>query len=307
MNVLITGGAGFIGSHIADFHHRKGDKVWVIDDLSTGDESNLDPSLYRFSKGDMKKDLVKESFDWADRVYHMAATVGQTKVLADPRAAFLNNCECNEFLFENVRSHTQIFFASSASVYWYGVVGDQVLKEDSVLKIPSVFSRQSSYGLSKLFGEYLAKLSNRQVIIGRLFNIFGPRQKGEYGFVIPRWIEQLRKNEPLTLYGDGTQRRSFCYVDDAVEAIDLLFRKNSGRGEIYNIGSEKQISLLQLSEIIKKTFQTRIETIRIPYKEVYGPDFQEAENIFPSFEKIQNLGFQAKISIEEGISKTAKQ
>ncbi len=307
MKVLVTGGAGFIGSHIANYHHQKGDQVWVIDDLSTGDESYLDPFIYRFSRADMRKYPLRESFDWADRVYHMAATVGQARVLADPEGAFLNNCQCCEALFASAQPHNQIFIASSASVYWYGVVGDQILKEDSVLKIPSGASRQQAYGLSKLFGENLAQLSKRHVIIGRLFNIFGPRQKSAYGAVIPRWLEQLQKNVPLTVYGNGDQIRSFCYVDDAVEAIDLLFQKSPGGGEIYNIGSERSVSLIELSEIIKRETSKGSKIINVPYKKAYGFDFDEAENILPSFEKIRNMGFRAKISLEEGISRIAKQ
>ncbi len=307
MKVVITGGAGFIGSHIAIYHQKKGDEVWVIDDLSAGDLNHFDFTLFRFSKTDMTiGSTLKEALDWADRVYHLAASVGQTRVLADPMQAFLNNCQCCEILFKYIKPHHQVFIASSASVYWYGVIGDQVLKEDSILKLPSKNARQMGYGLSKIVAENLAELSSQRVIIGRLFNIYGPHQKSAYGSVIPRWIEQAKKNEPLTLYGDGKQLRSFCYVDDAIDAIELLFKKSSGRGEIYNIGSMPLVSLLELSQIVTSIIKSESKTLFIPYEKAYGFEFHEAENIVPSFEKIQKLGFSPKISLKEGLSRIAK-
>ena len=303
MNILVTGGAGFLGSQIAKTHRKKGDKVWIIDNLSTGSEENLDRDFFRFDSVDMRTSPhLSEALKWADWVYHMAATVGQTVVLSNPEQALLNNIQCCEILLEKAQTHNRILIASSASVYWYGVAGEQELKEDSILKIPSGKARQQAYGLSKLINETLAQASGHNTTIARLFNIYGPGQRSAYGSVIPRWIEQCLKNEPMTIYGNGRQIRSFCYVEDAVNAMGLLLEKNPHKGEIYNIGNPRLISLSDLASLVKKITRSSSNLVYVPYQTAYGFDFEEAENIPPSFEKLERLiPFRPQWSLEEGI------
>jgi UDP-glucose 4-epimerase len=308
MNVLVTGGAGFIGSQIAKTYRKKGDRVWIVDNFSTGRAENLDENFFRCDSADMRLySHLSEALNWADLVYHMAATVGQKVVLADPEATLLNNIQCCEVLLEKAYQHNRILIASSASVYWYGVSGDQILKEDSILKIPSGKARQQAYGLSKLICEVLSQASHCNTVIARLFNIYGPNQRSDYGSVVSTWVEQCLSNKPLTIHGNGNQLRSFCYVEDAVRAMGLLLEKNSQKGEIYNIGNENLISLSALSGLVKKVTHSRSELIYVSYQDAYGFDFTEAENIPPSFEKIQKLtGFRSQCSLEEGLTKIAK-
>ena len=308
MKVLVTGGAGFIGSEIASFHSKRGDLVWVIDDLSTGRLENLDFPIFRFDQEDITLgNAFKEALEWAEWIYHMAAVVGQSKVLLDPFTALQKNVESTQALFKWAKPNHRIFFASSASAYWFGVEGDGVVQEDCVLKIPSGNSFQKAYMLSKIFGENLAQLSSCFTVIGRLFNIYGKNQQSLYGSVIPRMIEQSKKQKPITIYGDGSQRRSFLHVQDAVRYIYLLMKNASSKGQIYNIGSSDLICLSDLALLIKEVTESASEIQYIEYKKAYGVEFIEAENIVPSFAKTWDLThYFPEFDLKTEISKIAK-
>ncbi|MBS3904818.1 MAG: NAD(P)-dependent oxidoreductase [Simkania sp.] len=305
MNILVTGGAGFLGSQIARYHHKKGDVVWIIDDFSTGAIENIDQDFFRVDSADMRSyTFLAEALKWADLVYHMAATVGQKWVLSNPERTFLNNIQCCEVLLEKAQPHNRILIPSSASVYWYGVVGEQTLRENSILKIPSGRAIQQAYGMSKLVCEALAQMSGHHCVIVRLFNIFGPGQKSVGGSVVPMWMKQCMHNEPISIYGSGEQIRSFIYVEDAILAMERLLEKDLSKGEIYNIGNEHLISLIDLAQLIKKITRSRSEEVYIPYEKAYGIDFEEALNIPPSFEKFhQAVDFHSLWSLEEGIAR----
>ena len=242
MNVLITGGAGFIGSNLASFYLERGDSVYVVDNLSTGTIQNILSMLhnpaFRFAEADiMVWNDLNDAINWADRVYHMAAIVGVKKVLEDPRHVIEINIAGAEKIFRavaRVRPDTQIIVASSSEVYGFNTNTSYAETDDIVLR--SGARLRWCYAVTKLADEYLAYSymfkSGIKVVIARLFNTIGRHQTGKYGMVVPTFVRQAVQNLPITVYGDGTQTRSFCDVRDTVTALDLLASHPLANGEI---------------------------------------------------------------------------
>jgi UDP-glucose 4-epimerase len=314
MHILVTGGAGFIGSHIVEYHLKKGDIVHVVDDLSTGSLENIRPFLgsrsFKFDEADVLLwPKLEKATAWANRIYHMAALVGMHRVLAEPTKVLAVNIAGCERLLRAVTSggwHPEVLIASTSEVYGAGVheqVRHDNFEEDADLVFHSgVLSRQN-YALSKLADEALglsyAKKFGVRVIVTRFFNTIGPRQTGRYGMVVPRFVEQAVTGEPITIYGDGSQTRSFCDVRDTVRALDLLTSNPKSEGQIFNVGSDREISILELARLVKELAGSSSPVQFIPYEEAYGEPFEDCQRRKPVLRKLLDLtGFEYSWRLE---------
>ncbi|KGP62535.1 NAD-dependent dehydratase [Legionella norrlandica] len=297
--ILITGGCGFIGSHIAAFHLEQGDEVFVVDNMSSGSEANLkmyqDNPLLRIENNDILfwPDLLK-AVVWADRIYHMAAIVGIFKVLSEPVNVIRTNIGGAQRLLDAVAesgSRARILLASSSSVY--GAIKRPDLNEENDLVVKMKNYSLSTYMISKITQEAIALAYYRTyqipLTLVRLFNVIGPRQTGRYGMVVPRFIQQACNNVPLTVFGDGTQTRSFCDVRDAVKAMDLLLQVDKSIGEIVNVGNTQEISINQLADLVKMHTQSQSEIQHISYEEAYGQGFKDTTQRKPDLSKLYSL------------------
>jgi UDP-glucose 4-epimerase len=298
MNILITGGAGFIGSHLAEHHLAKGDTVMAVDDLSTGSMevfAGFDRSQLHFEKADILDwDGLEQAVDQADRIYHMAAVVGMFRVLKEPVEVTRVNVLGTERLLECVarRNHLpELVVTSSSSVY--GHAHAEVLVEGTDLVYAPEKGGLTAYALSKLMNEVQAmayrQIHGLPVTIPRLFNAVGPRQSGNYGFVLPRFIKQALEGIPLTVYGDGTQTRSFCDVRDTVAALDMLAEKPEAWGLPVNVGNPREISILDLARMVieRSGSSSRIEFV--PFEQGYGSRFWQITQRRPSVDLLQQL------------------
>ncbi len=308
MNVLITGGAGFIGSNLASFYLERGDSVYVVDNLSTGTIQNILSMLhnpaFRFAEADiMVWNDLNDAINWADRVYHMAAIVGVKKVLEDPRHVIEINIAGAEKIFRavaRVRPDTQIIVASSSEVYGFNTNTSYAETDDIVLR--SGARLRWCYAVTKLADEYLAYSymfkSGIKVVIARLFNTIGRHQTGKYGMVVPTFVRQAVQNLPITVYGDGTQTRSFCDVRDTVTALDLLASHPLANGEIVNVGNDKEISILDLANLVVERAGSSSKLQFLTYAEAYGMEIDEIMRRRPVLDKLHTMtGFQPKWSL----------
>jgi UDP-glucose 4-epimerase len=311
MNILITGGAGFIGSHLAEHHLCKGDSVMAVDDLSTGSMdvfAGFQKERFRFELADLLewRNLEKEVMR-ADRIYHMAAVVGMFRVLKQPIEVTRVNVLGTERLLEHVarsRNLPEVMVTSSSSVY--GHSHQPVLKEGIELVYSPEKGGLTAYALSKLTNEIQA-MAYRQihgipVSIPRLFNAVGPRQSGNYGFVLPRFIKQALAGVPLTVYGDGKQTRSFCDVRDTVAALDLLASKPEAWGQAVNVGNPREIEILQLARMVIERSGSTSAIEFVPFEKGYGSEFWQITQRRPSVELLQTLTpFRHVWSLEQTI------
>lgn len=299
--VVVTGGAGFIGSHLVECLLGEGWPVVVVDDFSTGHESNLaavkgHPGLQVIhAKVSRCPDLDNLVAD-ASFVFHLAAAVGVELVLRDPLQAIRTNLhETESILDAAARSKTPLLLASTSEVYGKSQKA-QLEETDDLIIGPPHFSRWS-YACSKLTDEFLAlghaRASGLPVTIVRLFNTVGPRQTGRHGMVFPRFVGAAVKNEPLRVYGDGSQTRCFCHVQDTVEALLRLKNQPAARGEIFNIGSEAEITIRDLAALVIQTLGSRSGIEFIPYSTAYPPGFEEMQRRRPSIAKLASAtGFR---------------
>lgn len=305
MHVLVTGGAGFIGSHLVAYHLERGDRVSVVDNLSTGSLNNVEPflhnPLFQFYEADLLVwDRLKEVVSQVERIYHMAAIVGVKKVLEDPRAVMATNIAATERVFRavaEVRPDAQVIIASSSEVYGFNVNGSFSETDDIVLR--SGARLRWCYAVTKLADEFLAYSfmykSGIKVVIARLFNTIGPRQSGQYGMVVPTFVEQAVKNKPLTIYGDGLQTRSFCDVRDAVVALELLASSPAANGEIVNVGNDHELSILELAALVSQRAGSLLQLAFLSRKDAYGIEIDEIMRRRPILDKLHALtGFEAK-------------
>jgi UDP-glucose 4-epimerase len=312
MNILVTGGAGFIGSHVVEHHLNRGDEVVAVDDLSTGSPSNVeifrpDPR-FRFVKADVLTwDGLAGAVNVADRVYHLAAVVGMFRVLREPvRVTEVNVC-ATERLLSTIAAgtrHPQVVIASSSSVYSHSHSRD--LREDDELVYLPREGGLTGYALSKLTNEIQAMAYREehglQVTMPRLFNAVGPRQTGNYGFVLPRFIQQALSGEPLTVFGDGTQTRSFCDVRDTVTAIELLAGNPAAAGQPVNVGNEREINILDLARLVIERTASSSNIEFVPFEKAYGARFDQITQRHPVEERLRSLtGFQPRWSLEQTI------
>ncbi|HEY4417813.1 MAG TPA: NAD-dependent epimerase/dehydratase family protein [Verrucomicrobiae bacterium] len=312
--VLVTGGAGFIGSHLVGRLLADGKNVVVIDDFSTGSAENL--AGFRTNPGlrviHSKISECKELPELAARagfIFHLAATVGVELVVKSAlhvlESSFL---ETQSLLQAAAQNSTPVLFASTSEVYGKSAK-PQFSEEDDLLIGPPGQSRWS-YACAKLTDEFLllayAREKKLPVTIARLFNTVGPRQTGRYGMVLPRFIAAAQKNEPLQVFGDGGQSRCFCLVHDVVEALVRLQQCDRARGEIFNIGSTEEISILELARLVVKTLGSTSPIELIPYDQAYSPGFDDMRRRKPLVEKLERfVQFKPTTSLHEIIRVTA--
>jgi UDP-glucose 4-epimerase len=296
MRFLITGGAGFIGSHLADELLARGDRVHVLDDLSTGSMDNIahlkdnEGFGYTIDSAD-KEPVVAELVDEADVVYHLAAAVGVELIVESPVRTIETNVHCTEVLLAQAsKKKKPVLVASTSEVY--GKSTALPFAEDGDLVLGPTDTGRWAYACSKAVDEFLAIAYWRErglpTVVGRLFNTVGPRQTGRYGMVIPRLVKQALAGEPLTVHGDGNQQRCFCHVGDVVVALADLMTNGDVYGEVFNVGSSEETTILELAERIVDLTGSGSEISLIPYEEAYGQGFEDMHRRIPDITKVQN-------------------
>lgn len=318
MKNLITGGAGFIGSHLAEELLKRKEEVVVIDNISTGNMDNIEhlksnPKFSFHIDTIMNEALMKRLIKDCDIVYHMAAAVGVKYIIDNPLESMQTNVKGTEIVLElaNSLGKKKVIMASTSEIYGKDRPGKRVFKEedDRVLG-PTTISRWS-YSCAKAMDEFLSLAYWREkklpVVIVRFFNTVGPRQSGMYGMVVPRFVKHALLNQPITIYGDGKQTRSFTYVLDSVRAIIGLAHNQKAVGEIYNIGNPKAISIQELAEKVKKLTKSDSQIIHVPYEKAYEKGFEDMRHREPDITKIKDLiGFQPKVDLDEMLENIIK-
>lgn len=315
MKALITGGAGFIGSHLAEALLVKGDQVSAIDDLSTGAMENL-----RHLKGQdrfkyvidtvQNKPVMAELVDEVDIVLHLAAAVGVRLIVQNPVRTLETNIKGTEIILElAAKKKKPVVVFSTSEVY--GKSNSVKFSEHDDLILGPTSKGRWSYAASKIIDEFLAlayyKEMKLPVIIIRLFNTVGPRQTGRYGMVIPRFVQQALSHEPITVFGDGKQTRTFTHVKDAVWAILKLVEHPGALGEIFNIGGNEEISIEELARLVKEVLKSPSPITYIPYEKAYEEGFEDMRKRVPDISKIHNLvGYNPRLSIENIILDVAQ-
>lgn len=308
---LITGGAGFIGSHLAEELLKRGERVTVIDNLSTGSINNIrhlktDPGFSMHIDTIMNERMMKKLIKDADIVYHMAAAVGVKFIIDNPLESIQTNVKGTEIVLELANSFgkKKVLVASTSEIYGKDRPGKKVFKEDDDRVLgPTTISRWS-YSCGKAMDEFLSLAYWREkklpVVIVRFFNTVGPRQSGMYGMVVPRFVKDALLGNPITIYGDGKQTRSFTYVSDAVRAVIGLSRHKAAVGEIFNIGNPNSISIEQLAEKIRKLTGSGSKIIHIPYEKAYERGFEDMRHRAPDISKIRGaIGFEPRVELDE--------
>jgi len=297
MRVLITGGAGFIGSHLAERCLKEGWKVSIIDDLSTGEFQNiahlrLSPAFSYTIDTVFNSAVVSELVDCGDLVFHLAAAVGVKLIVESPVRTIETNVHGTEVVLRAAaRKRKRVVIASTSEVY--GKSTDFPFREDSDLVLGSTIKGRWSYACSKALDEFLGLAYWREfrvpVNVVRFFNTVGPRQTGQYGMVLPTFVRQALADEPITVFGSGQQSRCFGYVGDAVEALVRLARKPEIAGQVLNVGNDREISILELARLVKEKLGSNSEIRFVPYEEAYAPGFEDMNRRIPSLEKLENL------------------
>jgi len=313
--VLVTGGAGFIGSHLVERLLADGKAVVVIDDFSTGNPENLraagkNPRL-KVVRSTISgcKNLPKLAAE-SEFIFHLAATVGVELVVKSALHVLESSFHETEILLRAAaKNATPLLLTSTSEVYGKSAKPD--FSEDDDLLIGPPGQSRWSYACSKLTDEFLAlayaREKNLPVIITRLFNTVGPRQTGRYGMVLPRFIAAAKKNEPLKVFGDGRQSRCFCLVTDVVESLVRLQNCKTARGEIFNIGSTEEVSILQLAKLVVKTLGSKSKIELIPYDKAYAPGFDDMRRRKPLVEKLERfVNFKPQTPLREIIRLTAE-
>ena len=306
--ILITGGAGFIGSHLSDALIKAGHKVSVIDDLSTGSMDNIahlmDNENFTFTRDTIMDELVmKKLIDSADTVYHLAAAVGVNYILENPLKSIEINIKGTEIVLELAsRGRKKTLIASTSEVY--GKNTSAVFPETADSILGSTKTTRWSYACAKAMDEFLALAYARErqmpVVIVRFFNTVGPRQTGRYGMVIPRFVSNALNGLPIPVHGDGQQTRSFTYVGDVVNGIVTLMNTQGAVGEVFNIGNPQGITIEELALKIKDMTNSKSEIVKIPYNQAYGEGFEDMRYRVPDISKIHHLtGFVPKVSLDE--------
>jgi UDP-glucose 4-epimerase len=297
LRVLITGGAGFIGSHLSDAYLQRGDEVFVLDDLSTGAIENIahlkdHPHFHYTIDSVQNHSVTAELVDQCDVVFHLAAAVGVKLIVESPVRTIETNVHGTEVVLSHAnKKKKKVLIASTSEVY--GLSAEVPFREDGNLVMGATNKGRWSYACSKAIDEFLALAYWREkklpTIIARLFNTVGPRQTGQYGMVIPTFVKQALAERPITVYGNGKQSRCFCYVGDVVGALIKLMDHADAVGEVFNIGSTEEITILELAERVKQLTHSTSEIVLVPYDEAYEEGFEDMPRRVPDTSKIHEL------------------
>ncbi len=307
MRYLVTGGAGFIGSHLVEALLAQGGEVAIVDDLSTGSAANIEPlkanpRFHYHVDSVMNGPLVAELVDGADVVFHLAAAVGVFLVVESPVRTIETNVRGTETVLHHAaKKGRKVLLASTSEVYG-SMVSARFREEDDLVLGPPTQGRWS-YACSKALDEFLALAYHRErglpVVIARLFNTVGPRQTGRYGMVIPRFVGQALAGGPITIYGDGTQTRAFCHVSDTVRALVGLAADERAVGQVFNVGSDREITINDLAESVRRLVNPQVAIVRVPYDQAYAPGFRDMLRRVPDVAKLrQFLAFEPSMTID---------
>jgi len=312
MKILITGGAGFIGSSLAEYHLMRGDRVVAMDDLSTGSRENIEAFAhnprFHFEEADILEwRNLEHSVAWADRVYHLAAVVGMFRVLAEPVAVTrVNVMGCERVLDAVAKSgrHASVVIASSSCVYGHAATTN--MREDALLTIPPGTGGLTSYAVSKLTNEIqafsYAQKYNIPVFIARFFNTVGRRQSGMYGFVLPRFVQQALAGQPITVFGDGSQTRSFCDVRDTIGMLDALTKTPEAQGQVVNVGNSQEITIRALADLVKCRVGSDSPVEYVPFSVGYGAEVKQITQCRPDLRRLKELtGYKHCWTLEDTI------
>lgn len=310
MKILITGGAGFIGSHLAERHLALGDEVYIIDDLSTGSIGNIQhlkihPQFSYHIESVNNTHLMAELVDLSDVIYHLAAAVGVRLILDSPVRTIETNIRGTEIVLSlAVTKRKRVLIASSSEVY--GKKIQVPFREDDDLVLGATSKARWSYACSKAIDEFLAiaywKEHRVPTVIARMFNTVGPRQTGRYGMVIPNFVAQALSGSDIRVFGDGTQSRCFTHVTDAVDALVGIAAHPEANGEVYNVGGNHEITIMQLAERIKEMTRSKSRIVLVPYSTAYEEGFEDMQRRVPDVGKLNRLiGYEPKISLEDSL------
>ena len=312
MRALITGGAGFIGSHLSEALLEKGHEVFVLDNLSTGSIGNIahlkDGHRFHYTIDSVTNEpILAELVDQSDVVFHLAAAVGVKLIVEQPVNTIETNVHGTEVVLKHANKKKKLVLIASTSEV-YGKSAEVPFSETADLVLGPSVKHRWAYACSKLIDEFLAlaywKEKKLPVIIVRLFNTVGPRQTGRYGMVIPAFVRQALANQPITVYGDGTQSRSFTYVGDVVEGLISLVEEPRAVGEVFNIGNGEEITIGALAERVKALALSRSSIVNIPYDQAYEEGFEDMPRRVPDIRKIGALvGYEPRVNLDEILHK----
>lgn len=312
MRVLITGGAGFIGSHLAEALLNDGHEVDIIDNLSTGSIRNVghlkSNPRFKYTIDTLTNEpLLAELIDRNDVIFHFAAAVGVKLIVEQPVHTIETNVHGTEVVLKHAnKKKKKVVIASTSEVY--GKSTDVPFREDADLVMGATMKHRWAYACSKAIDEFLALAYYKEralpVIIVRFFNTVGPRQTGQYGMVLPSFVRQALAGEPITVFGDGTQSRSFTYVGDVVECLLKLIREPKAVGQVFNIGNKEEVTILKLAEIVKSLTGSSSPIEFIPYDQAYEKGFEDMPRRVPDLTKVRQLiGYEPKVQLNEIITK----
>jgi UDP-glucose 4-epimerase len=308
VKALLTGGAGFVGSHLAERLLGLGHEVIVLDNLSTGSIDNIEhlKSAKSFSyviDSVTNEPLLAELIDRSDVVFHLAAAVGVKLIVEQPVHTIETNVHGTEVVLKHANKKKKLVFILSTSEV-YGKSADVPFREGADLVLGPTLKHRWAYACSKMIDEFLAlaywKERKLPVIVVRLFNTVGPRQTGQYGMVLPTFVRQALAGQPITVFGDGTQSRSFTYVGDVVDALITLASEPRAIGDVYNIGNIDEISIRDLAERVKAMTGSKSPIQFIPYDQAYEAGFEDMPRRVPDLTKLHDLiGYQPKVQLDE--------
>ena len=311
MKILVTGGAGFIGSHLCEELLKRGDEGYIIDNLSTGSLDNINhltenKNFHYTIDTIINEQIMDKLIQKCDQVYHLAAAVGVKLIMDKPIETIQTNVLGTEVVLKNANKHKKkVFLASTSEIYGNHV--QHSLKEDDNRILGPIEKRRWAYACSKSLDEFLAQAyfieKKLPIVIARFFNTVGPRQTDAYGMVIPNFVKNALLNKPIIIHGDGKQTRSFTHVYDVVRASISLMQHPQAEGDVFNIGSEEEISIEDLAKTIKKVIGSNSEIARISYEKAYGSGFEDMRRRVPNISKIKKLiGYKPTFKLDDIIT-----